>query len=123
MKSVLVIDDDPDVRLLLGVVLERIGVTVLMASNGREGLQVYEDRQLDLVLLDAVLPEVNGFRVLETMRQRNPDVPIVMLTSRGEESDIIRGLELGATEYLTKPFSPAEIRVRCARWLGDGGSA
>ena len=123
MKTVLVIDDDPDVRLLLSVVLERLGVEVLAAGDGRQGLKIFEERQPDLVLLDAVMPEVNGFRVLETMRQQNQLVPIVMLTSRGEEPDVIRGLELGATEYLTKPFSPAEIRVRCGRWLSLGGSA
>jgi DNA-binding response OmpR family regulator len=109
--TVLVVDDEPKVCDLLRAYLERIGYSVACVGDGREALTEVERRRPDLVLLDLNLPGMDGIEVCTTLRKTS-DVPIIMLTARDEEADRIVGLELGADDYVTKPFSPREVVAR-----------
>jgi DNA-binding response OmpR family regulator len=109
--TVLVVDDEPKVCELLRVYLERSGYSVNCASDGRTAMEDIERRRPDLVLLDLNLPGIDGIEVCTTLRKTS-DVPIIMLTARDEEADRIVGLELGADDYVTKPFSPREVVAR-----------
>jgi DNA-binding response OmpR family regulator len=110
-ERVLVIEDDPDIALGVRTVLGRSGFEVTTAAEGREGLRVFHSERPDLVILDVGLPEMDGWTVLERIRELS-EVPVLMLTSRGHESDKVRGLRGGADDYLTKPFGNAEFVAR-----------
>lgn len=109
--TVMVVDDEPMVREVVTNYLERDGFTVEGISDGHEALQRLEQAIPDLVVLDVMLPAVDGLSVLRSIRQRS-DVPVILLTARGEESDRVLGLELGADDYVPKPFSPRELTAR-----------
>ncbi len=109
--TVLVVDDEPKVCDLIRVYLERSGYGVLCARDGALALREIEQRKPDLVLLDLNLPGMDGLEVCKTLRKTS-DVPVIMLTARDEEADRIVGLELGADDYVTKPFSPREVVAR-----------
>ena len=109
--TILVVDDEPKVCDLLRVYLERSGYGVACAGDGRAALAEVEHRHPDLVLLDLNLPGIDGIEVCKTLRKTS-DTPIIMLTARDEEADRIVGLELGADDYVTKPFSPREVVAR-----------
>ena len=111
MKTVLVVDDEPKIVQLARDYLERAGFTVASASDGREALAAFRTQPPELVVLDLGLPAVDGLDVARSIRKTS-NVPIVMLTARGDESDRIAGLELGADDYITKPFSPKELVAR-----------
>ena len=111
MKTVLVVDDEPKIVQLARDYLERAGFTVASASDGREALAVFRSQSPELVVLDLGLPVVDGLDVARSIR-KSSNIPIVMLTARGDESDRIAGLELGADDYITKPFSPKELVAR-----------
>ena len=111
MKTVLVVDDEPKIAQLAREYLERAGFAVLVAGDGRSALQQIRSRRPDLVVLDLGLPEVDGLEVTRTVRESS-GVPIVMLTARDDELDKLLGLELGADDYMTKPFSPRELVAR-----------
>jgi DNA-binding response OmpR family regulator len=111
MSTVLVVDDEPIVRDVVVRYLERDGYKTLQAASGDEARSVLEREPPSLVVLDVMLPGLNGLELCRWIRSRS-DVPIVMLTALGEETDRIVGLELGADDYLTKPFSPRELAVR-----------
>ncbi len=104
-------DDEPKVCDLLRVYLERSGYIVACAGDGRAALSEVEQHHPDLVLLDLNLPGMDGIEVCKILRKTS-DVPIIMLTARDEEADRIVGLELGADDYVTKPFSPREVVAR-----------
>ncbi len=108
---VLVIEDDPDIALGVKTVLGRSGFEVTTAAEGREGLRVFHSERPDIVILDVGLPEMDGWTVLERIRELS-EVPVLMLTSRGQEADKVRGLRGGADDYLTKPFGNAEFVAR-----------
>ncbi|SDX82300.1 DNA-binding response regulator, OmpR family, contains REC and winged-helix (wHTH) domain [Amycolatopsis xylanica] len=108
---VLVVDDDETVRDVVRRYLELAGFTVDMAGDGTEGLSVFTARPPDLVVLDVMMPGINGLEVCKRLRQVS-QVPIVMLTALGEEENRIAGLQLGADDYVTKPFSPRELALR-----------
>ena len=110
----LVIEDEPDIRDLLVFHLERDGYAVMTCQNGAEGLRLARTAPPDLVLLDLMLPEMDGLEVCRRLRQdpATRAVPIVMLTARGDEVDRVLGLELGADDYVVKPFSPRELVAR-----------
>ncbi len=108
---ILVVDDEDRMRRFIRLNLEYDGFEVVEASNGREALERVRDSLPDLVLLDVMMPDRDGFEVLETLREIS-DVPVIMLTARGSEEDIVRGLELGADDYVTKPFSTRELVSR-----------
>ncbi len=109
--TVLVVDDEPKVCDLIRVYLERSGYGVLCTHDGALALREVEQRKPDLVLLDLNLPGMDGLEVCKTLRKTS-DVPVIMLTARDEEADRIVGLELGADDYVTKPFSPREVVAR-----------
>jgi two-component system response regulator RegX3 len=110
-ERVLVVDDEPSVHEVVRAYLEREGFVVLSASDGREGLRMAEDRRPALIVLDLMLPDLSGEEIVREVRRRS-DVPILMLTARSGEDDRVSGLELGADDYLTKPFSPRELVAR-----------
>jgi two-component system, OmpR family, alkaline phosphatase synthesis response regulator PhoP len=111
MKQILVVDDEPRIAEICRDYLERAGFTVTIAGSGADALTLARTTQPDLVVLDLGLPTMDGLDVTRALRKRS-NVPIIMLTARVEESDKLIGLELGADDYLTKPFSPKELVAR-----------
>jgi DNA-binding response OmpR family regulator len=111
MKTILVVDDERNIVELLRLYLEKEGWAVLSASDGEEGLALHARHDPDLVILDLMLPKVDGFEVCRELRRRG-DVPIVMLTARDDVVDSIVGLELGADDYVAKPFNPRALVAR-----------
>lgn len=112
-RRILVVDDEERMARLIRLNLERDGFEVVEALNGREALEKLRDATPDLVLLDVMMPDLDGFEVLQMIREIS-NVPVIMLTAKGEENDRVRGLELGADDYVVKPFSSRELvsRVR-----------
>ena len=108
---VLVVDDDDDIRNLVRTLLERTGAAVRDAPNGREGIREFHAWRPDLVVLDVNMPEIDGWSVLERIRDMS-DVPVIMLTARGEELERVRGLQAGADDYIVKPFGKQELVAR-----------
>ena len=111
MKTILLVDDEPKIRELARDYLEHAGFAVETAGDGRAALAAARTRRPDLIVLDLGLPEVDGLEVIRTLR-RDSSVPIVVLTARDDEIDKLLGLELGADDYVTKPFSPRELVAR-----------
>ncbi|MET9513687.1 response regulator transcription factor [Streptomyces sp. NPDC002994] len=111
MQNILVVDDDPTVAEVVTGYLERAGFTVTQAADGPAALRQAKDRRPDLVVLDLMLPGMDGLEVCRELRADGP-VPVIMLTARGDEDDRILGLEVGADDYVTKPFSPRELVLR-----------
>ena len=120
--EILVIEDDPDIALAIGTVLRRGGFAVAGAADGRAGLREFHQRRPALVLLDIGLPELDGWQVLERIRDLS-DTPVVMLTAHGTEDDKVRGLQAGADDYLTKPFGNAEMLARIQALLRRASNA
>lgn len=112
MRSILVVDDEPSIVTLLKFNLEQSGYSVLTAEDGNTGLDLALTEQPDLIVLDLMLPGMDGMDVCKTLRQEKMNTPILMLTAKDEEFDKILGLELGADDYMTKPFSPREVVAR-----------
>jgi DNA-binding response OmpR family regulator len=110
-STILLVDDEDAVQKLLTFPLERDGFRVVQARDGEQALALFDDEEIDLVVLDLMLPKVDGLEVCKRLRS-DSDVPIIMLTARGEELDKVLGLELGADDYITKPFSIREFRSR-----------
>lgn len=124
-ERVLVVDDEPDIIALVTFHLVKAGYRVSTATTGADALaQAMQDRP-SLVVLDLMLPQMSGYEVLEQLRANEPtrDVPVLMLTARKDEEDRIRGLSLGADDYLTKPFSPPELVLRVGAILRRVGAA
>lgn len=113
-STILIIEDEEDIRELVKYNLQRDGFTVLEAGSGEKGLTTVERTPPDLILLDLMLPGKDGLDICRMLKrnERTQNIPVVMMTARGEESDIVMGLELGAEDYVVKPFSP---KVLCAR--------
>src|SRR6185436_19671073 len=122
MKRILVIEDEPQMRLGLRDNLELEGYEVETAADGDEGLQKAASFAPDLVILDVMLPKKNGFDVCRDLRAKSNSTPIVMLTARSAETDKVLGLELGADDYVTKPFSITELLARVRAVLRRAGS-
>ena len=124
MKTILVVDDEPKIVQVARDYLEHAGFTVLAAFDGQAGLASARSAKPDLVILDLGLPDMDGLDVARALRQ-DQSVPIIMLTARGEETDKLVGLELGADDYVTKPFSPKELvaRVRAVLRRSDAWRA
>jgi DNA-binding response OmpR family regulator len=111
-RRILIIEDEPDIARGLSDALEFEQFEVMTSGRGREGIKMLQERGADLIILDLMLPDINGFSVCEQIRQSHPVVPIIMLTARSQETDKIRGLEVGADDYVTKPFSVGELIAR-----------
>jgi DNA-binding response OmpR family regulator len=110
-SRVLVIDDDDDIRVLVITLLERAGVTARGAANGRDGLREFHSWRPDLVVLDVSMPELDGWNVLDRIRDMSA-IPVLMLTARGDELERVRGLQAGADDYVVKPFGKQELVAR-----------
>ncbi len=129
---ILVVDDEPDITALVAYHLAKAGYRVSTAGNGVEALESARSERPDVIVLDLMLPGMSGYDVLTGLRERQEtrDIGVIMLTARREEADRIRGLELGADDYLTKPFSPQELALRvgalirrlAAPAVSEGGS-
>ena len=113
-KQIVVIEDEPDILEVLRYNLSREGYAVETSNNGLDGINRVRSSLPDLVLLDLLLPGIDGLEVCRRLKSHRTtgNVPIIMLTAKGEESDIVLGLELGADDYITKPFSPREVLAR-----------
>ena len=111
-KTILIIEDEPHIVLGLTDALEFEGFAVVSAGKGKDGVQLARQEKPDAVLLDLMLPDTNGFKVCEELRRFDRFVPIIMLTARSQETDKIRGLDAGADDYVTKPFSVGELIAR-----------
>ncbi|ULQ60666.1 response regulator transcription factor [Brucepastera parasyntrophica] len=113
-QSILIVEDDPDIRELLTFSLSREGWELLMAENGEAGLKLLGEHLADCVLLDIMLPGIDGLEVLRRIKHQ-PDwskIPVIMASAKGEESDVVTGLELGADDYIVKPYSPKILAAR-----------
>ncbi len=111
-NRILVVDDDENVRELMQLYLHKEGFDVVLARNGQEALEKVEKLNPHLVLLDIMMPELGGLEVCRELRRRSNNTPVILLTAKGEDYDRILGLELGADDYITKPFSPREAVAR-----------
>ena len=120
-ETVLLVDDDAALLEVMSIVLSSEGYRVVTAADGAEALkEVGREAGLDLVVLDVMLPRISGFEVLKKIRESS-DVPVVMLTAKGQSVDKVVGLELGADDYITKPFDTKELLPRAWRFLGSFG--
>ncbi|HEY2979574.1 MAG TPA: response regulator transcription factor [Anaerolineales bacterium] len=119
-ETILVVEDEPSISEVVSLYLKRAGFQVQTAADGRQALNLLEEKIPDFVILDLMLPEVDGLSLTRWLRDRS-DVPIIMLTARREEIDRIAGLELGADDYIVKPFSPQELVSRVRAVLRRAG--
>jgi two-component system, OmpR family, phosphate regulon response regulator PhoB len=119
MSKILIVEDDPDIRELLRFNLEKAGYTLLLAEDGEQALELARKHTPDIILLDLMLPGVDGLEVCRTLK-KDPELqrlPIIMVTAKGEELDRVVGLELGADDYVVKPFSLREVSLRIRKLL------
>ena len=119
-EKILIVDDEKNICDLLRMYLEKDGFRTIIANNGRAALQLFREREPDLVLLDIMLPELDGWQVCREIRKVS-DKPIIMLTAKGETFDKVLGLELGADDYVTKPFETKEVVARVKAVLRRAG--
>ncbi|MDR2143173.1 MAG: response regulator transcription factor [Treponema sp.] len=119
-QTILVVDDEPKIVELVKAYLKMNGYEVLCAKNGGEGMALFESHPVSLILLDLMLPDFSGEDLCEKVR-RVSDIPIIMITAKVEEENIIRGLAIGADDYITKPFSPRQLVARVAAALRRSG--
>ncbi len=122
-KRILIVEDDESITLGLEMNLQAEGYETVVAVDGDAGLQAAAAQNFDLVILDVMLPRVNGFEVLRQLHVKRPDLSVVMLSARGAEMDKVMGLELGAEDYITKPFGLAELLARVKAVLRRDGRA
>ena len=125
MYTILICDDDRDIVSALDIYLTSEGYQTVKAYNGREALKAVEQREIHLILMDIMMPELDGIRATAKLREEN-NVPIILLTAKSEDTDKIRGLNIGADDYITKPFNPLEVIARVKsqlrRYTSLGGS-
>lgn len=122
---ILLVEDDAKVGRFISRALEEVGFAVDLARSGPEGLTLGSDRVHDVIILDVLLPEMNGFQVLRALRQKKIQTPVLLLTARDTVEDKVRGLDLGADDYLSKPFAVEEMlaRVRALLRRGEASQA
>ncbi len=123
MRQILVVEDEASIAFALEADLRAEGYEVTVASTGDEALRLASDESFDLILLDVMLPGTDGFEVCRSLRRGDDRTPIIMLTARAGEAEKVMGLELDADDYVTKPFSPRELRARIKAALRRGGAA
>ncbi|MGM0396560.1 MAG: response regulator transcription factor [Bacillota bacterium] len=111
-RKVLVVEDEESIRKFIRINLDRSGYQVLEATTGEEGLEIADKEDVDIVVLDVMLPGIDGFEVCRTLRTRHPHLGIIMLTAKSQDIDKIMGLEYGTDDYMTKPFNPTELVLR-----------
>ena len=110
--KILTIEDDPNIVELIELYCEKMGFSCIAAYDGEEGLKKYYEHSPDCIVLDLMLPKLNGWEVCKMIRIENKEIPIIMLTGKGETDDIIDGLHIGADDYVVKPFDPNELMAR-----------
>lgn len=115
--QVLIVDDEWNMRNLIRIYLTREGITTREASTGHEALTLLKQQNFDLILLDVMMPDMDGWQVCKAVREVS-SVPVLMLTARSETKDKVRGLGIGADDYLTKPFEPEELVAEFTLWYG-----
>jgi DNA-binding response OmpR family regulator len=117
---ILAADDDEDILALIAFRLERSGYTVILARDGEEALALARDERPDLAVLDVMMPKLDGFELTRRLRtdEATSRMPIILLTARAQDADVQRGFDVGADDYLRKPFSPQELRARVQAILG-----
>lgn len=120
MQTVLIVDDEEEIRNMLKTYLKREGVNVISCSNGAEALDVVAKQEIHLILLDIMMDGLDGFEVLQRLREMHEQIPVIFLSARQEEYDKVLGLGLGADDYVTKPFSPGELMARVKVQLRRG---
>jgi DNA-binding response OmpR family regulator len=120
--KILIADDDRNICELLRMYLEKDGFSVVIAGNGEEALQKFDEEEPDILLLDVMMPRLDGWQVCRELRKKS-EVPIIMITAKGETFDKVLGLELGADDYVVKPFEPKEIVARVKAVLRRTGKA
>lgn len=120
---ILVVEDDQDLGLVISDALETAGFTTLLTPTGKEALEAAHSEEFSLFLLDMNLPDINGKDICRSLKQNFPSVPIVFLTARDSEAEVVAGLELGADDYIRKPASPAEVVARIRARLREGIAA
>ncbi len=111
MHNILICDDDADITSALEIYLSTEGYGVFRAQNGREALEIIERENIHLLLLDIMMPVMNGIETIRELRRKS-NIPVIMITAKGEDADKILGLDLGADDYITKPFNPMEVKAR-----------
>lgn len=111
-QKILIVDDEQSIRTLLDYNLKQAGYTTIMAVDGEEAVEKTEQEKPDLILLDLMIPKIDGIEVCKLLRKRHINIPIIMVTAKSEELDKVLGLEIGADDYMTKPFSPREVMAR-----------
>jgi len=121
MKTVLIVEDNPTMLRGLEDNFEIKGYQVKTARDGEQGLKAALNENPDLIILDIMLPKINGYEICDQVRKKNLDMPIIMLTAKGQESDIVLGLNLGADDYVTKPFSIKELLARVEAFMRRRG--
>ncbi|MEY4071357.1 MAG: hypothetical protein RL721_1971 [Candidatus Eisenbacteria bacterium] len=119
-KRILIVEDEPGLLDMLADNFRMDDYEVITASNGQEGLRLALKQRPDAVLLDVMLPEKDGFTVLKELRQRHKDIPVLVMTARNFEADVLKGFDLGADDYVTKPFSLKEMLARVKRLVARG---
>ncbi|MED0716153.1 response regulator transcription factor [Aeribacillus composti] len=113
MAKILIVDDDPHIRKLIRVILSEEGFTILEAEDGKDALSLLDSKKVDLIILDIMMPNMDGWDLCENIRTYYSDsLPILMLTAKGETAQKVKGFNLGADDYLVKPFHPAELLAR-----------
>jgi DNA-binding response OmpR family regulator len=119
--NILLAEDDTDLRSILSQYLEMNGFSVLQAENGRAGLEIFLNQHVDFCILDIVMPVMNGWDLARQIRKTDPDMPVIFLTARNQKEDRIKGLKLGADDYITKPFEVEELILRIKNILRRSG--
>jgi len=121
MTNILVAEDEPQTAQLIEFKLKQQGYSVTIVSNGEQALKMLSVNPPSLLILDGMMPVMDGFEVLRRVRedQNTRAIPVIMLTAKSREKDVVTGLELGASDYIIKPFSPAELVARIKKVLGD----
>jgi DNA-binding response OmpR family regulator len=123
MTKILIVEDEPNMRMGLRDNLEFEGYEVSIAEDGEKGLRMIRENQYNLILLDVMMPKISGFDICKTIRKEGVQTPLILLTAKGEEIDKVLGLELGADDYVTKPFSLRELLARIKAILRRGESS
>jgi len=110
--NILLAEDDADLRSILSQYLEINGFSILQAENGQAGLEIFKNEHVDVCILDIMMPSMDGFELARQIRKTDPEVPVIFLTARNQKADKIKGLKLGADDYITKPFEVEELILR-----------
>jgi len=118
-EKILIVEDDADLSMLLGMRLKKAGYSVISAGDGQEGLSQYKEEKPDLIVLDIMLPKLNGYEVCREIRRKHNDenIPIIMLTAKVDDFDRIKGRVIGANKYMTKPFRGEDLLAEIVKQL------